>query len=658
MGMAASQARYLALVARKSNCEYEGQQINQARTALSNQSANLFNQMLGLNVPIPPSTSDFTKTQYSFTDGINAYTIDTWNQLATPEEEFNYAVTYHYETDVYTGSQKQMADPQVQFSQGFTAQMADTQSVINKVTSTRIEYDKIAEEYEKLKENNESAEKAANEAIEAYDAAIQAQTEARAAQTEAMTALSDANKKLTDYKATANYTNLEKAKNDAKTALDTATTNKTTLANYKIGDFAVNSNNKNGDGITFNFDGTVYENYSKITDTTVITQIQTAVNELMANGALSPAFDLNDVFYDKTGDRIAFRTDLAKALASSTNTTIPIFSIENAETQDSILNKSTTLKTAETTAQTAYNQAEYAFSIVEAEAQALEADVKEKQATYDNATLVLSEASANVVTAATNKLTAETNLAKASTELETADALYGSTVKAYEQASAELKSYQTPSYIGNCELTLLENLTSDQQAELKQIIATMTEEEINPAINNCFDKDGNYKGGVYQFKLNGNLYYTCFEDLYESYESGTGINHIDGQTKLSYYNASYVPTRIEETEKALLQTDEYGRFVSVRFGDDSITYTLKMETVTDDVAYEDAMNKYYYENAVYDKMVQDINAKTSIIQHEDQQLELRLKQLDTEQNALSTEMEAVQKVVKDNVEKSFKTFSG
>ena len=68
MGMAASQARYLALVARKSNCEYEGQQINQARMALSNQSANLFNQMLTLSVPVPPSTQDFTKIQYSFTD--------------------------------------------------------------------------------------------------------------------------------------------------------------------------------------------------------------------------------------------------------------------------------------------------------------------------------------------------------------------------------------------------------------------------------------------------------------------------------------------------------------------------------------------------------------------------------------------------------------
>ena len=54
MGMAASQARYLALTARKTNTEYEGQQINQARTALANQSANLFNRLLGLEVPVAP----------------------------------------------------------------------------------------------------------------------------------------------------------------------------------------------------------------------------------------------------------------------------------------------------------------------------------------------------------------------------------------------------------------------------------------------------------------------------------------------------------------------------------------------------------------------------------------------------------------------------
>ena len=36
MGMSASQARFLSLTARKTNVEYEGQQINQQRTTLSN----------------------------------------------------------------------------------------------------------------------------------------------------------------------------------------------------------------------------------------------------------------------------------------------------------------------------------------------------------------------------------------------------------------------------------------------------------------------------------------------------------------------------------------------------------------------------------------------------------------------------------------------
>jgi len=36
---------------------------------------------------------------------------------------------------------------------------------------------------------------------------------------------------------------------------------------------------------------------------------------------------------------------------------------------------------------------------------------------------------------------------------------------------------------------------------------------------------------------------------------------------------------------------------------------------------------------------------------------LRLKQLDTENNAISTEIEAVKKVLSNNVESSFKTFN-
>ena len=76
MGLAASQARFLNLTARKTNLEYEGQQINQQRTTLANQSANIYNQMLTLSVPTPPSETSFQTIQYNFTYGGNSYSIN------------------------------------------------------------------------------------------------------------------------------------------------------------------------------------------------------------------------------------------------------------------------------------------------------------------------------------------------------------------------------------------------------------------------------------------------------------------------------------------------------------------------------------------------------------------------------------------------------
>ena len=77
MGMAASQARFLGLTARKNNVEYEGQQVNQQRTTLSNTTANYYNDLLGMTVPVPPSVEDFTKTVYTFQDGALTNSIST-----------------------------------------------------------------------------------------------------------------------------------------------------------------------------------------------------------------------------------------------------------------------------------------------------------------------------------------------------------------------------------------------------------------------------------------------------------------------------------------------------------------------------------------------------------------------------------------------------
>ena len=94
MGMAASQARFLGLTARKTNVEYEGQQVNQQRTTLGNQSANYYNQLLGMEVPTPPSVQDYTKTVYSFTDGSLQNTVTSLIAQANGEFLISYTRTY------------------------------------------------------------------------------------------------------------------------------------------------------------------------------------------------------------------------------------------------------------------------------------------------------------------------------------------------------------------------------------------------------------------------------------------------------------------------------------------------------------------------------------------------------------------------------------
>ena len=120
--------------------------------------------------------------------------------------------------------------------------------------------------------------------------------------------------------------------------------------------------------------------------------------------------------------------------------------------------------------------------------------------------------------------------------------------------------------------------------------------------------------------------------------------------------------KIEEfkaIENCRVEKDTSGRFISISIPDANgilITYPLTTNVETDQDRYQDAMNEYEHEKYLYDQSIQDINSKIEIVQAEDKNLELRLKQLDTEQDAVSTEMDAVQKVIEKNVEKTFNTF--
>ncbi|MBO5434884.1 hypothetical protein J6A31_03555 [bacterium] len=122
---------------------------------------------------------------------------------------------------------------------------------------------------------------------------------------------------------------------------------------------------------------------------------------------------------------------------------------------------------------------------------------------------------------------------------------------------------------------------------------------------------------------------------------------------------------VKAVDNVLVERDSSGRFVSISIPNTKAdpndpttysTYSLTTNTMTDQDAYNDAMNKYEHEKYLYDQAIQDINAKIEVVQAQDKNLELRLKQLDTEHNAIQTEMDAVSKVIQKNTESSFKTF--
>ena len=111
---------------------------------------------------------------------------------------------------------------------------------------------------------------------------------------------------------------------------------------------------------------------------------------------------------------------------------------------------------------------------------------------------------------------------------------------------------------------------------------------------------------------------------------------------------------------AQITFDESGSYpAQILIDDDSLNgsaYELSAVTEKDDTAYNEAMKQYEYQCMVYQQTIEEINAKTEMIQQQDKTLELKLRQLDTEQEALQTEMESVKKVIDKNIESTFKTF--
>ena len=602
MGMAASQARYLALTARKTNTEYEGQQINQARTALANQSANLFNQLLRMEVPNPPKTSDYTKVQYSYSDGQTSSVLDEWTQLSGTNPNYNYLVKSHYYASMYTGAMKKLSDPQVQI-EGIGSKFDDWSTLLTAKTMLDV------------------ADSAQQTAYKTYQDVKEKED------------IDILNIQSAAYVDTIGYRGIDSSIDQflitANTGFDQYDlTNSTTGNTYSVKHFY------DPDSVLTTSDATDIE--------TVLRGIQDMLDtNIMDLSTLNMHLVGSGVFIDESNINEILDGPLPKAPGSTYNNVqkaiLNVFGIE----EDSGISRVVDMSDVNT--------------IIQDEDTSTPGTTVHK---HDLSGTFLKDVSNPAIDLSNYAYEINANHKSAITTAETA---YNAAYTYYQTMQANYDDKVKPTYIGNSELTPLFTLTADQETELLQVVKDMKAENIDTDILNCFDSANNYLGGIYSFQINGVTYYTTHENLKDAFENsypGNGSNNvIDAQYKMPYYNASYINKRIEQTSKALLETDGDGRFKSVKFDDNSVVYSLNTETVTDEAAYEDAMNKYVYEKEKYEKAIADINAKTSIIQKEDRTLELRLKQLDTEQNALKTEMDAVKKVIKDNVDSTFKTFS-
>jgi len=546
MGMAASQARYLALTARKSNVEYEGQQINQSRTALANQSANLFSQMLNMAVPTPPSTADYTSTQYTFKDGSgNDETLSNYYQLGTSDSDYNYVVTTYHDENVYTGSRKKLKEPQVQGTKtdhyNYDAASLDQ----NKSTSVSKAWKNTDGTYGM--ETTDGTTTIYNAVTAAQDAQVRALNAGNGVYQEIGATPAKPTVNTTDATVKAGFTAVKSTDKDAVAQI------KSLYGVTTVADDAYYSNGSGG--------YIVAADYTTPNATADLTEGQ----GVAGTNPAAPSYYTDGTTYVAKSDLDTAVTTYNSNVANGTKNTNTINEIK-----------------------------------------------PENDATYSNYTAVGNSAL---------------------TELNASDLADEDTKTEIDQIIKDMKTAK------NGDTTSAENLAA------------------------CFttDASGNttYTGGIYKFVMGGTTYYTTQKDLASSSSSALAPNNIDNQqSPLSYYSASNVSQKVEDTQKALLETDSSGRFKSVKLADDSVTYSLSSTTTTNEAAYNDAMNSYYYNKSTYEKSVSDINAKTEIIQTQDKTLELRLEQLNTEQSALQNEMEAVKKVVDKHVELGFKTFGG
>ena len=507
MGMSASQARLLSLEARQSNLEYQGQQINQERTILSQQCTALYNSLLSMTVPTPPSTADYTYVQYTGSDGATNYSFDS--SSVKPGSNGNYKVTLG--TTEYGKCLKK--------NNGYATTTEGEEKVYGKFV-TRSTY----------VENNTSTK---NEFI-GY-------------------------KEGTKAPASGDYY-MQKA----------------TGADFKDGDEVY-----------------IYNNY-----------------QFVATKYDSSTMAQSDSLYKKTNVGTYNSANGDKAIG------------------EEIKQDVTTTQSSEKT---------------------IAKDALDKFYVYENGV---------VRNATENDFEAQGTTPESYKLRENTTYLWNNGTREDEA-----------SFKNNDKGTLISGKTAYTLADaVSQGIINQTDYDgYKAAIENAAIKAGTNAAGKQTYGVD-DFYIYKDDDGALHFALKSDVDDKSGACVTYDFVANGEYTKNHDYDDCQLEFDPTsGRITSISYpttyGADGkptaySTVDLKAETKTDENAYNDAYAQYEYETYLYDQKNKEINAKTEVIQQEDKNLELKLQRLDNERTQITTEIEAVKKVINDNIEGSYKTFSG
>lgn len=500
MGMAASQARFLGLTARQNNVEFEGQQINQQRTMLANQSANYYNDLLGMSVPTPPSVDKYTQTMYTFNDGSLTNTVTA--MIAQSNGLYTLSYLSKWQDD-------------------YTPISAATSVVTRSAAGI---YSVGPTDLRKLGEGIELIPPKAGDTLPN-----------KSGKWDGHHVYQDA---------------------DGLYVKPNQLTKKEDIDNIGYFYFADDISNE--------------ENWEYIDDVPYYKD---------ADGNLHPAL------YEATKEGSSF-----------------FYEDENGEKQQVSLDRLTMCMDLE--------KAGSADQIVFVE---LDEEGKYLREPKDG------EETKHYLTE--QELTDYSGLS------------FGRSAALDGMTEAEIKGLLKEEAAW---LQLLEQKYQESDWYVRYQLDTTSGKKVpyfysKESLDNAdFDAKGNTLSAI-----------RCYT--------------IGSEQKVEEFKG---------IQDCKIEKDSSGRLINISIPKTTSTgatvyetFALTTQTSTDQDAYNNAMNQYEYDKALYDQAVEKINSKIEILQAEDKNLELRLKQLDTEQKAISNEKEAVQKVIEKNTSDTFKTFN-